>query len=188
MKILRFNKSIYRQFVFIFIVSCCLTVTVSAQETSSSAVEDASLHVTSDRMIAKRDSAMVEFIGNVEAVRLDAVITADSIKVFFNQDDDKEAGKAETDAETPQSHVKKIIATGNVVYTSEDRRAEADKAVYTADDEVLVLTGKAPKLITGKNYVVGKKITLFRQEDQVVVESDSTKRVEALFIPENESE
>ena len=32
---------------------------------------------------------------------------------------------------------------------------------------------------------MGKKITFFRQQDKVIVESDGTKRVEALFNPED---
>lgn len=136
------------------------------------------LHVVSDKMIAQKGTSMVEFIGNVTATREDAVILADSIKVYF-ADDNKENS---TDA---QNSVKKIVSTGNVRYTAGERKAFADKAVYTADDAVLVLTGKSPKLITGTSFVTGKKITLFRNQDKAIVESDSTKRVEAFFNPED---
>ena len=145
---------------------------------TSKDVSEQPLHVVSDKMIAQKSSSMVEFIGNVKAIQQDSTILADSIKIYFI--DDKK--KKETNAET---NVKKIVSTGNVEYTSGDRKAFADKAVYTTIDEILILTGKSPKLITGSSFVTGKKITLFRNPDKVLVESDSTKRVEALFNPED---
>ena len=139
---------------------------------------NAPLHIVSDKMTAQKNTSMVEFVGNVKVTREDSIIFADSIKIYLTDDN--------TDKDNPaQSNVKKIIATGNVKYTDGDQKGFADKAVYTTWDEVLVLTGKSPKLITGSNFVTGKKITLFRNQDKVIVESDGTKRVEAFFKPED---
>lgn len=176
MKILSFNKSI----LFLFLTINLGLLSISAAQ-DKGLIEDATLHVVSDKMIAQRETSIVEFIGNVKATRLDAVILADSIKVYFSESD---SSINEKKPDSPQSNVKKIIATGNVEYTSKERKAYADQAVYTAENEMLVLTGKNPKLVTGKNYVTGKKITLFRTEEKVIVESDGTNRVEAMFIPE----
>ena len=60
-----------------------------------------------------------------------------------------------------------------------------DHPLMVSGDEILILTGKAPKLVTGSSFVTGKKITLYRKQDKVIVESDATKRVEALFNPED---
>lgn len=150
----------------------------SGKETDK-ALAEKSLHIVSDKMVALQDSSMVEFMGNVKATREDSVILADSIKVFFQTSD---TGKDD------QSRVKKIISTGNVEYTSGERKAFADQMVYTTEDEVLVLTGKSPKLLTGKSWVTGKKITLFRKQDRAVVESDPKSRVEAFFDPQDKTE
>ncbi|MEN8210689.1 MAG: LptA/OstA family protein [Thermodesulfobacteriota bacterium] len=136
------------------------------------------LHVVSDKMTAQEQSSMVEFSGNVKAVLEDATVFADSIKIYFNDDKRKKES-------ADQSSVKEIISTGNVKYISKERKAFADKAVYTTKDEILILTGKSPKLITGSSFVTGTKITLFRKQDKVIVESDGAKRVEALFNPED---
>lgn len=140
-------------------------------------IENASLHVISDKMIAQRESSMVEFIGNVKATRLDSIVYADSIQVFFHDNNSKKNDS--------QNNVKQIISIGNVKYTAGDRKAFADKAVYTAQDEILILTGETAKLMTGSSFVTGKKITLYRLEDKVLVESDGTNRVEAMFNPED---
>jgi lipopolysaccharide export system protein LptA len=138
---------------------------------------DKPLHVTSDKMIAHKDSAMVEFIGNVKVIREDAVILADSIKIFIHTAETKKPG---------QTDLKQITATGNVEYTAGERKAFADKAVYTTQDEILVLTGESARLITGKSHVTGKKITLFRNEDRAIVESVGDTRVQAIFNPEDQ--
>ncbi len=144
--------------------------------TPNTPAADKTLHVTSDKMIALKDTSMVEFVGNVKATRDDAVIFADSIKIFIHTAQTKKEG---------QTDLKQIIATGNVEYTAGERKAFADKAVYTTQDEILILTGESARLITGKSHVTGKKITLFRNEDRAIVESDGKTRVQAVFNPED---
>lgn len=148
------------------------------QKTDKKAM-DSNLHVVSDEMIAEQGESMVEFIGNVKATREDSVLLADSVKVYFHTSKTKKEG---------QGNVKKMVASGNVEYSAGERKAFADKAVYTTEDEVLVLTGDTPKLLTGKSYVTGKKITLFRREERVMVESEGTKRVQAFFDAQDQNQ
>jgi lipopolysaccharide export system protein LptA len=172
-------KSI-QKYLFLLTLVCFalfLTSSFGLAETSKEQSQGP-IHVVSDKMTAQEKSSMVEFSGNVKAVMEDSTLFADSIQIYFN-DNKKEKGS------TAQSSVKKIISSGNVKYISKERKALADKAVYTTKDDILILTGKSPKLITGSSFVTGTKITLFRKEDKVIVESDGTKRVEALFNPKD---
>lgn len=178
-KISIFCKSI-QKYLFLIALACFalfLTSSFGLAETSNEKSQGP-INVVSDKMTAQEKSSMVEFSGNVKAVMEDSTLFADSIQIYFN-DNKKEKESA------AQNSVKKIISTGNVKYISKERKALADKAVYTTKDEILVLTGKSPKLITGSSFVTGTKITLFRKEDKVIVESDGAKRVEALFNPED---
>lgn len=178
-KISIFCKSI-QKYLFLLTLACFalfLTSSFGLAETSNEKSQGP-INVVSDKMTAEEKSSMVEFSGNVKAVMEDSTLFADSIQIYLN-DNKKEKESA------AQSSVKKIISTGNVKYISKERKALADKAVYTTKDEILILTGKSPKLITGSSFVTGTKITLFRKEDKVIVESDGTKRVEALFNPED---
>jgi len=145
------------------------------------------LHIVSDEMVAQQSSSMVEFSGNVKAVLNDSTVFADSIKIYFNADnnkDDKDTDDKNKKKTDEQNSIKKIISTGDVKYSAGERKAFADKAVYTTIDDKLILTGKSPKLITGSSFVTGKKITFYRTHDKVIVESDNKKRVEAFFNPE----
>ena len=179
MKILKFNKSALNFFLSFFLIGTALLwQTDTARPQTENTSNRTPLHVISDKMIARKDTSMVEFIGNVKATHFSSVVYAASIKIYFVTDNKGKANDAQT-------NIKKIISTGNVRYLAGERKAFADKAVYTTQDEILVLTGKSPKLITGSSYVTGKKITLYRNQDKVIVESDGTKRVEALFNPED---
>jgi lipopolysaccharide export system protein LptA len=167
-------------FLLLFVLTCIVLIlranTVYSQ--TQNKVVTAPLYIISDKMVAQKDASVVEFIGNVKATIEDSIIFADSIKIYV-------AGDSTDKSSSARSNVKKIIATGNVRYTAGKQKAFADKAVFTTHDEILVLTGKSPKLITGSNFVTGKKITLLRNQDKVIVESDGTQRVEAFFNPED---
>ena len=179
-KISIFNFNKLRFFYICLFVSICFSLLPgidSAYSEEKKALDDAPIRITSDKMIAEKGSSMVEFIGNVEATREDSILLADSMKVYFVTDKKKK--------NEAQSNITKIVSTGNVRYTAGERKAFADEAVYTTVDDVLVLKGKAPRLETGTSFVTGKKITLYRKQDKVIVESDGQKRVEALLNPED---
>lgn len=180
MKILMFNKSSLTFFLCFFTVGLFLVLLKDPVYSQTEVLDKTPLHVVSDKMISQQDTSMVEFIGNVKVTRLDSIVLADSIKIYFVGKD-----KNKSDQGNAQSNVEKIVSEGNVEYTAGDRKAFADKAVFTMKDEILVLTGNAPKLITGSSFVTGKKITFYRKQDKVIVESDGVKRVEALFNPED---
>ena len=180
MKILifSFNKIILSSFALILYT--CFSLFLGrdpAYAEEKKDLGDDPIRITSDRMVAEKGSSMVEFIGNVEATRLDSVLLADSMKVYFVTDKKKK--------NQAQSNITKIVSTGNVRYTAGERKAFADEAVYTTADDILVLKGNAPRLVTGTSFVTGKKITLYRKQDKVLVESDGQKRVEALLNPED---
>ena len=173
-----FNRIIIHS-LSLFLYTCLLFFPGSdpARAEEKKDLDDDPIRITSDRMVGEKGASMVEFIGNVEATQLDSVLLADSMKVYFVTDKKKK--------NQAQSNITKIVSTGNVRYTAGERKAFADEAVYTTADDVLVLKGTAPRLVTGTSFVTGKKITLYRKDDRVLVESDGKKRVEALLNPED---
>jgi len=138
-------------------------------------------HVTSDNMISERKAGFVKFSGHARANDANSVIQADSIKIFLYTPQEKK----ERQKHNKQGNIKKIIASGNVKYNTGNKKAFSDRAVYTTDDEIIVLTGKTPMVKMGNSFVTGKKITLFRKDSRVIVESGKKRRVEALFNSED---
>lgn len=146
---------------------------------------EAPLDVTSDRMVAEKIARLVTFTGNVVAERENSTLNADQVEIYFAESTEKKTEENAGKEDSQKSKIDKIIATGNVIYTSEKRKAFADKAVYTSEDETLVLTGEAPRLTTENSFIEGEKITLFRKTDRVVVEKGNNRRVNALINPKD---
>ena len=158
------------------LISLSLALAEEKIESDPRYLPEKPLHITSDKMVAHQNESMVEFIGNVNATQDNMLLVAESIKVFWHPLQPDTAGT---------NRIRQIVATDNVEYTAGDRHAFADKAVYTTADNILILTGKKAKLLTGTSWVMGTKITLFRTQDRVMVESDGKARVQALFNPKD---
>ncbi len=136
------------------------------------------IQITADSMNAEGGGGFAEFIGNVKAVQGAFVISSDNLKIYYESRKDG-TKKPVADEES----IKKIVATGNVKISSDDKVALTDYAEYTTDTMILVLTGEGSKIISGNNSISGSKITLFRSDGRVKVESAGEKRVKALFYP-----
>jgi lipopolysaccharide export system protein LptA len=135
-----------------------------------------SIHITSDRLITDNNAGYAEFIGNVKAIQDGTVITSDRLKVFYKKNI---ADKGPLSVNEESIH--KIIAKGNVEIKFDNRVATAQQAVYNTETMVLVLSGGDAKVISGNDSISGEKITLYRTDGRISVESGNKKRVEAVF-------
>ncbi|NVM22546.1 MAG: hypothetical protein HWN68_12300 [Desulfobacterales bacterium] len=132
------------------------------------------IHITSDAVTSHHGMGWVEFTGNVTATQQDTVVTADRIKIFYRSDGDATGGAA---------RIEKVVSHGNVeiVFDNKTRRAVAEKAVYNADQKVLVLSGDDATVWSGENVIRGKKITLLQDENGNLVEGGVEGPVKATF-------
>lgn len=73
--------------------------------------------------------------GNVHVVQGDSSIRADRIEVFF---DGQSTGAGPTGN---LGNIERIVATGNVFYTTPEQRARGDRGVYLLESETVTLTG-----------------------------------------------
>lgn len=73
--------------------------------------------------------------GNVHVVQGDSSIRADRIEVFF---DGENTGAGPTGN---LGNIERIVATGNVFYTTPEQRARGDRGVYLLESETVTLTG-----------------------------------------------
>ena len=175
-----YNSSAYNtglKFFFHTLLILCLLLfhLVSAGAEQTEKPDNIPIHISSDKMLGGLDPNIVVFTGNVEAVREHSTLFADSMKVYFTV-----GGK-----DGLRNRISKIVASGNVRYIAEDRRAFAEQAVYMINEGTLILEGNNTRLETGKSFITGNKITIFREEEKVIVESASDKRVRATLQAED---
>jgi lipopolysaccharide export system protein LptA len=134
------------------------------------------IHITSDKLIADKKAGYAEFIGHVKATQEESVITSDSLKIFYKKNI-ADKGALSVSGES----IHKIVAKGNVEIKFDNRVATAQEAVYNTETMVLVLSGNNSKIISENDSISGEKITFYRIDGRINVESGNKKRVEAVF-------
>lgn len=141
------------------------------------------IQITSDRLDAYDDKALVLFSGSVVVTQDDAVIHADKLYLYY----DKKNGGENTRSVTTVSagKIKKLELMGNVNMEKGGRIVTGDKAVFHNLDQTVVMTGNAV-MREGDNVITGDKITVFLKENRGIVEGSGTKkRVTATIYPKN---
>jgi len=148
------------------------------------------IQITSDRLDAYDDKALVLFSGSVVATQDDAVMHADELYLFYDKksDDKKSDGKKVPPGLTMSAgKIKRIELRGNVDMKKGERTVTGDRAVFHNADQTVVVTGNAV-MREGDNVITGDKITVFLNENRGVVESsDKKKRVTAIIYPEDDN-
>ena len=139
-------------------------------------IDEERIHVVADSLTTDSVEKLAIFDGNVRATQGDSVITCDQLKVYYGDNP-----LSEEQTSTDQSSVKVVEAIGNVRIRSEDRLAFADKAIYTLATGKIVLSGINAKVTSGNSSIMGQKITMFRDDNNMIVERGDKKQVEAIL-------
>ncbi len=183
MKILYCNPSIYRFFsaskaVFLITTVFMAVFAFADDPPTDPGPNDAGkkIHITSDSLVTGNDAKYAEFIGNVKATQGTDVITADRLKIFFQK-----TPQSNDNLIADQESIAKIVAIGNVTMHFDNKVAVAEQAVYITETRVLVLSGPNSKITSGSDSVAGEKITIYRANGRINVESGGEKRVNAVF-------
>ncbi|WP_022670688.1 lipopolysaccharide transport periplasmic protein LptA [Hippea alviniae] len=126
------------------------------------------LHITADKLTAFDKKGLYIFEGNVIARRGDTTLKSDKMEVYKN---------------LKTGDISKVICTGHVVITKENKKATANKAIYNATNSEVTLIGNAV-VISGKNTIKAGRIVYYLNKDYVVSqESNKNKRVEVTIYP-----
>jgi lipopolysaccharide export system protein LptA len=136
------------------------------------------IRITADKLVTDGRTNSARFTGSVRAVQGQSILTADSLTLIFDSKGD-ESGTSMS-AEGP-ADIKRIEAKGSVRIEFDNRVAVGEQAVYITDERKLVLKGPGAKVISGKDEVVGSKITFYRNDGRVSMEGDGKNRVKAII-------
>jgi len=134
------------------------------------------IYITSDSMVSDNNTKYAEFIGNVKAIQGPNTIIADRLKIFFQKD-----LKSSESIAADQDSISKIVANGNVTINFDNKVAVAEQAVYITETKILVLSGKNSRITSANDTISGEKITIYRNDGRINVESGAEKRVNAVF-------
>ena len=136
------------------------------------------IKISADNLTVDNESRFAEFSGSVKAQQGDTVILADTLRIFYKSGIDDGGKKS-----SGEDAIEKIVANGNVKIRFENRVAVSDEAVYITSTQKLTLSGPNTKITSGNDSISGSKITLYRNDGRINIESNEADRVEAIFYP-----
>jgi len=153
-----------------------ISYSYAADPSSNKKKDDEKIHISAETLTVDSGSKYAEFSGNVKVIQGDTTITSDRLRIFYNEipADNKKSADVE-------KAIQKIIAQGHVKIKFEDKLAETEEAVYTTKDKIFVLSGDNSKITTAGNSISGSKITVYRTDGRIKIESSKEKPVEAIF-------
>lgn len=143
---------------------------------------DEQIQIVADKLITNNAEKFAEFVGDVRASQGNLVITSERLRIYYKDNPDRNE-----DQTGSQELIKRVVASGNVVVSSEKYKAETDRVEYDLDTRVLVLIGENSTVTSGKNILTGSKITVNRKNGQIKVESSPQKQVKAVFYPKEKA-
>ena len=151
-----------------------------AQQGDSSAPID----VSADQQETINSKCITIFRGNVEILQNRSRLRAQQVTVYSA----RKAG-ATTDANAC-GNAQRMEAEGQVYLASEQQYARGDRAVYTFDNNIAIVTGDVV-LVKGKDVARGDKLTVNTKTNDARLESSnpgrtSPKRVRAVFYQDDD--
>lgn len=111
------------------------------------------VHIEADRMEVQQKTRDVQFTGNVRIQRGHLVLRCQSLKGSY----------------TPDGRMISLDAEGPVTVKGPDFEAKARSAIYVQKQGRLTLKGE-PTLVRGKSSLKGQTITVWLDEERVVIE------------------
>jgi lipopolysaccharide export system protein LptA len=124
------------------------------------------------------------FTGNVEILQNRSRLRAEKVTIYSA----KKAG-ATADGANSCGAAQRMEAEGGVYMVSDTQTARGDRAVYTFDNNIAVVTGDVV-LVKGKDVARGDKLTVNTKTNDAKLESNATsrtpqRRVRAVFYQED---
>ena len=124
--------------------------------------------VTADSMEADEGQGTLRFTGNAIAQQGDMTLTAESLTLFFSNQD---------------RQVERVLAEGAVRLVQPLREATGAVADYNQNEQCVTLSGQAT-VRQGGSLVHGERIVLYLEDQRTVVTGGSNGRVNAQFQPQ----
>jgi lipopolysaccharide export system protein LptA len=146
---------------------------VAAAETalSGASKEPVPIVVTAKTLLADNKNRVVVYKTGVVVTRGDLTLYADEVTIRFTGPGP--GGDTSDKTFSGPGKIRTIEAAGGVKIVQDDKTATADKAVYNAATDEIVLTGK-PRLWQGPNVLTGSSIAFNIAEDTVEVQDART--------------
>jgi lipopolysaccharide export system protein LptA len=142
---------------------------------------DQDLLVTSTKdMVFSRSAGTAIYEQNVRAVQGGSQLASDKLTVFCT----KPANGGPVDTCDP---IQRIVAEGNVIYTTPRERIRGDRAEYDYPSDTITVTGEVT-MARGKDIMRGNKVVYQVSPGVVTVTGEPGRGVMSIFTPERRNQ
>ena len=160
-------------------VALCAFGTIGHAQISPS--NNGPIDITADGADFSNQTCVNTWSGAAEALQGDSRLRANVIKAVLKKKPPGAKPAAPAAAGSPEAEsncgneTERLEANGDVFYVTPDQMARSDNAVYTADDNMIVMTGNVV-VVQGKNVARGDRMTINTQTRLVQLFSDAKGR------------
>jgi lipopolysaccharide export system protein LptA len=119
----------------------------------AAALEEHSIVITSQTLIADNKNNTAVFEGLVVAKTNDILMYSDKMEVAYDNE---------------QGRITKIHAYGDVRVHKKERAIFSEEAIYLGEDDKIIFQGE-PKAVDGENVITGTEIIYFLKDDRTIV-------------------
>ena len=131
------------------------------------------IRITSDKLVTDNQKRTAIFSGHVTAVQGDTKLTADQLTIFYKSLSGEPSNGA--------SDIERLEARGQVRIAFDNKLAVSNQAVYIIEERKLTLEGPQSKIVSGQDEVTGTRITFFRNDGRMIIESNHDNQVKAVI-------
>jgi lipopolysaccharide export system protein LptA len=145
---------------------------------------NAPMDISADNGTFVNNACESTWSGSAEVLQGTTRLRAAVIRAFFKKKPGGESGASASGPAAaglpggPQSNcgaTERIEAEGDVFYVTPDQTAHGDRAIYTADNDQIVMTGNVI-VVQGKNVVHGDRLTIQVATREAQMASDAKGR------------
>jgi lipopolysaccharide export system protein LptA len=161
-----------------FVLACFAGLSAAQAQSLVTTKHDSSqpIEITADQLEVQQEKQLATFSGNVQAIQGDIRLRAASLQVRYRAQD----GSADV-----EGAISRIIAKGQVFFSSPGQTARGDSGVYDVDKSLVTLEGKVV-LTREDNVIKGNRLVLNLATGRSKVSgapSGTGGRVRGLFVP-----
>ena len=145
---------------------------IAAEETGEPAAIP--IQITADNSLTiKNKNRSATFVGNVVAEQQGTKMTSDQLTIIYKSNSDGSTNTA--------NNIERLDAVGHVRIVFDNKLAVSDHAVYIIENRKIILEGPNSRVVSGDDEISGTKITINRNDGQMMLEGNKKKRVKAVL-------
>lgn len=149
----------------ISLLCMCYIFFISAVPTDN--LKSSQITINADKAMYLGGEKKTVLEGNVVVFNDEFTLTSNTIDIYRSSEE-----------------IDKIICYGNVNFKTKDVISVSKNAELSQKDKIIILSGGV-KVWQGDNVLEGEKVTMYYEEDRIIVDKGSQKRVTIIFNPES---